>query len=215
MYRHLATALLVLAFGSLTVHAEDAVSPNLTEDERTELLTMLDASQNRVMDLISGLSDAQWTFKSGEDRWSVAECTEHIVRSQRALLGLAQLALSKEPDPEWLERTRTKGALIRQVMPNRQPFGQGGATAPMEIRPTENWDRAKAIQEFYTVQGEVVAYVEALAENAPIKQYTAEHPFPVFGWLNAYDWLIYVPLHTERHSRQIEEVQADPNYPKE
>ena len=39
------------------------------------------------------------------------------------------------------------------------------------------------------------------------------HPFPVFGPLNAYDWLIYVPLHTIRHSRQIVEVQQTAGYP--
>ncbi len=206
---------LILALAALSggAYAADAPSPNLTSEEHAELIQMLDESRDRVMNLITGLSEEQWTFKQNPDRWSVAECTEHIVRSQRSLLDLAKLALSNDPDPEWYERTKMKGPMIRQVMPNLQPFGQGGATAPMEIRPTENWDRARAIQEFYLVQGDVVAFVETLADNAPLKEHTAEHPFPVFNWLNAYDWLIYVPLHTERHSRQIEEVQADENYP--
>jgi hypothetical protein len=32
--------------------------------------------------------------------------------------------------------------------------------------------------------------------------------------LNAYQWLIYLPLHTERHDKQIAEVKASPGYPK-
>lgn len=195
--------------------AEEAQSPNLTREEHLELLKMIHDSEDRIMALISGLSDEQWTFKQNPDRWSVGECAEHIVRSQRGLLGYAQMALGGEPDAEWAARTKGKEQLIRQVMPNRQPFGKGGATAPMEIRPSEHWDRARTIQELYTVQGEVMAYVETIADGAPIRQFTKEHPFPVFNWLNAYDWLIYIPLHTERHSRQIEEVQADANYPKE
>lgn len=194
--------------------AEEQPSPALTDEERSELLTMIQDSQDRVMALISGLSDEQWTFKQNPDRWSVAECTEHIVLSQRALLQAAQAALGAAPDPEWHERTNAKADLLKKLLPNRQPFGQGGASAPQEIRPSGTWDRAQALREFYTVQGEVVATVETLAADAPLKQHTFENPFPIFGWLNAYDWLIYIPLHTERHSRQIEEVQADANYPK-
>lgn len=195
------------------VAAADPPSPVLSTEEHDALIELIDASRDRVLGLITGLSDEQWTFKQNPDRWSVAECTEHIVLSQRALLQAAQAALAGEPDPEWHERTKSKTEMLKQVLPNRQPFGRGGASAPQEIRPSGTWDRAQAIREFYTVQGEVVAFVETLPLDTPVKQHTLENPFPIFGWLNAYDWLMYIPLHTERHSRQIEEVQADENYP--
>ena len=51
------------------------------------------------------------------------------------------------------------------------------------------------------------------ATKAPLKQHIEEHPFPIFGSLNAHDWLIYVPLHTIRHSKQIVEVQETEGYP--
>ncbi len=192
--------------------AEDAPTPYLTEEERAELIQLLEDSFDRVMELISGLSEEQWTFRENQDRWSVGECTEHIVRSQRALLDYAKQAMSGDPDEAWMTRTQGKNQLLRRVMPNRNPGGAGGATAPMEIRPTEKWDRGKAIAELYKIQGEVRAYVETL--EGPVKNHTAEHPFPVFGWLNAYDWLIYIPLHTVRHSKQIVEVKEHADYPK-
>jgi len=39
------------------------------------------------------------------------------------------------------------------------------------------------------------------------------HPFPIFGTLNTYQWLIFVPLHTFHHDKQIAEVKASPRYP--
>jgi hypothetical protein len=48
----------------------------------------------------------------------------------------------------------------------------------------------------------------------PLKSHTMDHPFPAIGTLNAYQWLILVPLHNIRHNKQIEEVKADPNFPK-
>lgn len=194
-----------------SVPAEDGSAGNLTAEERAELLQMLDESMDDLLELISGLSEVQWTWKENADRWSVGECTEHIVRSEAMLLQYAQEALDGEPDPEWQEKTKGKTAFLKQVMPNRGPRGQGGAQAPMEIRPTENWDRQKAIEEFYKIRGRVHAFVET--NGQAIKEYTKEHPFPVFGWLNAYDWTLYVPLHTVRHSRQIIEVKETEGFP--
>ena len=49
--------------------------------------------------------------------------------------------------------------------------------------------------------------------NVELKQFTVEHPMQVFNTLNAYQWLIYIPLHTMRHDKQIAEVKATPGYP--
>ena len=46
----------------------------------------------------------------------------------------------------------------------------------------------------------------AAKAEEPYKSHTQEHPFPFFNTLSAYDWIIYVPLHTIRHSKQMIEV---------
>jgi DinB family protein len=215
--RVMATRTLIIAFlVLLLVPAMPACagdpSPTLTDEEFAELVKSHDQSLNMLLGLISGLSDEQWTFKQNPKRWSVGECAEHIVRSERALFQNAVKAMQNPPDPDWFERTNRKAAFIRKVIPNRNANGVGGAQAPIEIQPTEKWGRAKAIEEFYKIHGEVRAYIETMPRE--IKNHTSRHPFPIFNWLNAYDWLLYLPLHTVRHCKQIIEVQADPRYPK-
>lgn len=205
-------ALLSIALSVNFATAEDAPSPYMSDEERDELIGLLNESRDMLMGLITGLSDEQWNFKQNPDRWSTGECAEHIVRSETALLEYALTAMGSATDEDWAERTKGKADLLRQVMPNRQPMGRGGATAPVEIRPSEKWSRAKTIEEFYKIRGKVRAYSETVEKS--LKDHTSEHPFPIFSWLNAHDWLIYVPLHTIRHSRQIIEVQEDKNYPK-
>ena len=39
-------------------------------------------------------------------------------------------------------------------------------------------------------------------------------PHPAFEMLDAYDWLLFLSGHTERHTLQIQEVKADPGFPK-
>lgn len=215
--RVIAVPIMVIAFlvpplVPVTPACADGPSPSLTDEEFAELVKSHDQSLNMLLGLISGLSDEQWTFKQNAKRWSVGECVEHIVRSEHALFQSAVKAMQNPPDPEWYERTKGKAALIRRLIPNRNPGGVGGAQAPQEIQPTEKWGREKAIKEFYKIHGEVRAYIETMPRE--IKNHTVKHPFPIFGWLNAHDWLLYLPLHTVRHCKQIIEVQADPKYPK-
>jgi hypothetical protein len=184
----------------------------MTDEERAELIQLLDESMDMLMGLITGLTEEQWSFKQNPSRWSVGECAEHIVRSERALFDWALEALAKDPDKDWRERTKGKADRLRRDMPNRLPMGRDGATAPIEVRPNEGWGRAKTIAEFYKVRGEVRAFSDTV--EGPIKSHTTKHPFEFFNWLNAHDWLVYIPLHTIRHSRQIVEVQEDANYPR-
>ena len=51
----------------------------------------------------------------------------------------------------------------------------------------------------------------ATETQLPLKEHLSANPF--FGDLNAYQWLIYIPLHNMRHDQQIAEVKASPGYP--
>jgi hypothetical protein len=50
--------------------------------------------------------------------------------------------------------------------------------------------------------------------DQPLKAHTLDHPFPVFGTLNAYQWLLYIPAHNLRHNKQIAEVMSNAAFPK-
>ena len=39
-------------------------------------------------------------------------------------------------------------------------------------------------------------------------------PHPMLGTLDAYQWILLISAHSERHTKQIEEVKADPNFPR-
>ncbi len=209
--RVLSTVVLIVSVANVSF-AEAAPSPRVTDEEFRELVGMLDEGQDTLLGLISGMTDEQWTFKQNPDRWSVAECVEHITRTEQAVLAMIQQIVAGPRDPEWYSRTNGKTELVRQTVPNRNPGGAGGFNAPLEVRPTENWDRAHAIREFYAAHGTLRAYVETMQRD--IKDRTFMNPFPAINWLNAYDWLNLAALHVVRHSKQIAEVQQDPNYPK-
>jgi uncharacterized protein (DUF1778 family) len=201
---------LVLLLSGVAANAADATG-KLTDTEKTELLQMLDSTAKDFLALIDGTTEAQWTWKSSPDRWSVGECAEHVILSERMLYQTALEALKNPADPEWASKTDGKVDFLKKVMPNRNPGGAGGAKAPQEIVPSGTLTKDEVVRRFNESRTEIRAFVAAL--DQPAKEHIVVHPFPVFGPLNAYDWLIYVPLHTIRHSRQIVEVQQTAGYP--
>jgi hypothetical protein len=47
-----------------------------------------------------------------------------------------------------------------------------------------------------------------------LRDHLFDHPVPVIGTLDGYQWIMLISGHTRRHTAQILEVKADPNFPK-
>ena len=181
--------------------------PKMTKEERAKLIQWLNDSQAETIAAVEKLSDAQWNWKAAPERWSVAECVEHIMLAESTLMGAAQRALAAPVNPDWVEKTKGKAEFIENVMVKRL----GKAQAPESIVPSGKLTRAELMQKLREARARTLEF--AKTTDLPLKAHTTEHPFPVFGTLNAYQWVIYIPLHNIRHNQQIAEVKAQPNFP--
>ena len=179
----------------------------ISQVERTQVLAWLDESHTEFVTAIADVSDAQWTWKSAPERWSVGEVAEHVVMAEALLFDCVRRALASPPNAAWAEQTTGKTDFLVRVMAPRQ----GRAVAPERIVPREGLTRAQVQRRFETQRIDIVHF--ARETQSALHEHTLVHPLPVFSTLNAFQWLIYVPLHTIRHRRQIEEVKATPGYP--
>jgi uncharacterized damage-inducible protein DinB len=202
-----ATSLMGIFF--LQVGAVSAANDGkLTAEERAKTIKLLKDSQAETLAALEKLSDEQLKFKAAPDKWSVLETAEHIMMAESLIFGAVQGAISAKPNPEWETKTKGKTEFIEKVMPDRS----GKAQAPEAIVPSGKLSREEIITKFKEARGKTLKFAEDT--QLPLKAHTFDHPFPVFGTLNAYQWLIYIPLHNIRHNKQIAEVMANPNFPK-
>jgi uncharacterized damage-inducible protein DinB len=185
-----------------------AADAHMTTEERTKVLHWLDESRQEFLASIDGVSEEQWKWKPAPERWSVGETAEHIVLAEAMLFENVRKAMSSPANPAWEEQTKGKTEFIVKVMAPRL----GKAQAPEPIVPRNGLTQAQVRERFEQQRAEIVKFTSDT--NLALKEHTVVHPFPVFGTLNAYQWLIYVPLHTQRHDKQIAEVKATAGYPK-
>jgi hypothetical protein len=183
-----------------------AADGQMTVEERTKILNWLDESRKEFLSAIDGVTEQQWKWKPAPDRWSIGEVAEHIVLAEAALFANVKKVIASAPNPDWEEKTKGKTATLEATLAPRR----GRANAPESLVPKGSMTPAQVKERFERQRVEIVRF--ATETDVPLKQYTLDNPF--FGTLNGYQWLIYAPLHTMRHDKQIAEVKATAGYPR-
>ena len=207
-YNHLACSI-VLALSSAALAQSAAPAMNtLTAAERKEAVKYLDETRKNFLSAVKGLSEAQWKFKAAPDRWSVAEVAEHIAISEETIFGIVTDRIMKSPAaPEKKESVRGKEVQLRQQITNRTVKAQ----APEMLKPVNKWaTQAELVKAFGASRAKTVAYVKTSQDD--LRSHFSPHP--VFKDLDAYQWIFLIAGHSARHTDQIKEVKADPNFPK-
>jgi hypothetical protein len=202
--------ILTLAIASIAQTASAPAAPtSLTAEEREKALASLQATRDAFLKSIAGLSEKQWRFKSAPDRWSVAEVSEHIAVSESLIFGMVQSRVMTSPAaPEKRAEVAGRDEMILKMVPDRSHKAQ----APEFLKPTNRWtNEADLTKAFEDSRKATMDYVRTT--NDDLRDHFGPHP--VFGTLDAYQWILLISAHSERHTKQIEEVKADPNFPKD
>ena len=199
--------LLLLLLSAVTASAQTSGTTTMSKEDRAKVLKLMQDSHKETLDLLKGLSDAQWNYKPSPDKWSVGEVAEHIWLAEGLLFAAMENALKTPENPNWEEQTKGKNERVVNILTNRT----GKAQAPETIKPTGK-TRAEIMKGLAEARDKSVKF--AKETKAAMNSHTLDHPFKVFGTLSAYQWLIYIPAHNLRHNQQIAEVKASPGFPK-
>jgi DinB superfamily len=103
----------------------------LNDAERAFLIEQMEMSKKAFLASISGISEAQWTFKPAPNVWSVQECAEHIVLSETFLFDTTQQILKSPAVP----RPANSSAEFDQKLAIGVQDRSHKATAPAPIDP--------------------------------------------------------------------------------
>jgi len=194
----LSAAVLCLSIASL--------GQSLTHAERDRAANYLQQTRDGVLAATKGLSEAQMMFKAAPDRWSVAETLEHIALAEDFLFQNITDKIMKAPAGAVDRDTAKIDAAILAMVPDRTQKRQ----APGPLVPTGRWTAAESIDHFQKSRAKTLEFLKSTPD---LRQHVStDNPFQQS--MDAYDWLLFIAAHSERHTKQILEVRADPNFPK-
>lgn len=128
------------------------------------------------------------------------DCVEHVAGAENFMLGLL-----KGPS-----RPRSADAPNReQLFLERVANRSSKVEAPERGRPTGRFPTLDAARkQFETSRAGTILFAEQNTEDLR----ATEVPHPLFGEVSAYELLIIMAKHAERHAQQIEEIKSSPAF---
>jgi len=190
-----------LAFAAGNVRAQQT-----TQADKDKALAYLESTEKGVLDATKGLSEAQWNFRTAPDRWSVAECVEHIAAAEDFIRGMAVDKVMKAPAAPGRDTAKIDAGIMAMI-PDRSRKAQ----APDELKPTNRFGSPEGSLKHFAESR--TATENFLKDTPDLRAHAVDSPLGG-PKLDAYEWVLFVSAHSRRHTKQIEEVKADPNFPK-
>ena len=180
----------------------------LSQHDRDFAMSHLHSTRKLFLDSIANLTPEQWNFKPAPDRWSIAECAEHITVSEGVIWdGIQKMLNGPAASPEMLAQTKGKDEKVVELVPDRSSKFK----APEALVPQHRWRTPEEVAaHFKQLRDAHIAWVDTT--EADLRDHAAPHP--AMGPLDAYQWVLLMSAHTQRHVEQIDEVKADPKFPK-
>jgi hypothetical protein len=175
----------------------------MTPAERERAVAYLAETRENLLRTARNLSPTQFEYKPAPDRWSVAECLEHIAVTEGFILA------------------NINNTLQQAGASSKSGFGDDGVVGmvvdrtnrikgPDRLMPTGRWPHEQLLGEFEVARKRTAEF--AAATDAPLREHGFPHP--MLGHLDCYQWLLLIGAHGERHRLQAEEVMAHAGFPR-
>jgi|KBSSwiStaDraftv2_1062776.scaffolds.fasta_scaffold433196_2 hypothetical protein len=179
----------------------------LTEKERTSAADLLSGTEQGVFNSLLGLSEAQLNFKPAPDRWSISDCVKHIAATDMMLWKMIDASLKQPANPEKRSEIKVTDEQVVQMLESRAQKIK--TFPPLEPQNTPYKSTPDALAAFFDGRKKMVEFIKTT--NDDMRDHVITLP-P--GSFDCYQMVLFIAAHSNRHMQQIEEVKADPNFPK-
>ncbi|MGI8961886.1 MAG: DinB family protein [Bryobacteraceae bacterium] len=177
-------------------------SAPMTQRDREDLVSHLQMTESWLNDEVATLSPAQLNFRMAPGKWTAAEVVDHLVIGDPTYWQLFQDGM-KHP-PRHLERQATDADVLWYGI-NRT---QHQKTEPSKDPKGKAIDIRQALDSFRKLHSMMLDY--ARTTNDDLRGHAVQ------DWgVDAYQCLLEISTHTQRHILQIREIKADPGFPKQ
>ena len=200
--------LFLLLFAIVSISATKYAA-TLSKEERKFVAHHLKQTQKELLKSVKGLSEAQLNFKATPEKWSVKECMQHLALAEAGLWMWVDGTLKTPANPD----KRTDIKMTDDDVLNGVSNRGNKAQAPENFQPKNaRWaTMEETVSAFKTERGKLISYIKNTTDDMRNHVSTATPLGPV----DAYQIVLLISAHTNRHMQQINEVKANPAFPKE
>jgi hypothetical protein len=175
----------------------------LSQQDRDKLVNHLKRTRDGFVASVKGLTEAQLKYRPSPESWTVAECAEHIAVSEGLMFkGFEDDFLKLAPTPGKKSETPDE-----KVLEYADRSKQRGKAEPA-YEPKGRWPTIEATLEHFEKSRERTLRTAMTTKEDLRSRYHEK------AKLDSYQFLLILSAHTERHTRQIDEIKKSAGFPK-
>ena len=172
-----------------------------------DILAANEQARERFMAAVSNLTEAQVNFRPDENQWTIAEIVEHVSIVNDGFLRLTHKLLK---EAESAPRPPKPDLNLGHTSLDENGQQQGQFQAPERVRPQGDARIEDSLAKMRaSLDG--LAEIRSRLEAVDLSEQMFPHPF--LGPINAYQWMVLLGEHEDRHRGQIERLKATAGYP--
>lgn len=160
------------------------------------------------------LSAAQLNWKPSAERWSIAQCFDHLITSNKGYLPIMESVRGgKKQNTFWERLPVLPGLAGKLLLKSLDPASARKLKAPRSFQPAESDISATIINDFVTQQEQVVEGMKSTSHLDLEKIVITSPALSVitYSLMDAYRIIV---THERRHFQQAQRVAADSGFPK-
>ena len=185
----------------LALGAGSAAPLPLTASERQRLVAHLEMTESWLVDEVSGLSPAQLQFRRAPGVWTIMEVREHLVVAEPIYWEDLQKAMKAPPSSQ--KRAGTDADVLWYGIDRTQRQ----KAVPAEESKGRLRDLGTGLDAFRKLHAQMLQYARTTDDD--LRGHVVERE-----GCDAYQWLLLISAHEQRHILQVREIKADPHFPK-
>ena len=173
----------------------------ITPLERQRLIAHFEMTESWLSDEVANLSSEQLKFRPSPTAWNILDCVEHLDLAEPEYWKTMQSAMAAPAS--------------RKVTPstdlNRLWYGidrtERSKTVPSETPKATYADVDAALKDFHALRATMLTYIRSSQDD------WRHHLIPEWD-RDAYQWLLMISAHSQRHILQIREIKHTAGFPR-
>jgi len=180
-------------------------------DFRT-VITAANNVANEARSTFGHLTPSQLNWKPSPERWSVAQCFDHLLTSNNGYLPIIDNVLAGHKPTLWQSMPVLPGLMGKLLIKSLDPASTRKIKAPKRFEPAQSDISGSVINDFADQQQQIVAKMKA-TEHLDLEKIVITSPVAgvvIYSLMDAYRIIV---VHEQRHFQQAKRVTEETGFP--
>ncbi|HJP93722.1 MAG TPA: DinB family protein [Pyrinomonadaceae bacterium] len=158
------------------------------------------------------LTVAQLNWKPSADRWSVAQCFDHLLTTNKGYFPIVDSVLAGQKRTVWQRLPFLPGLWGSLLIKSLDPSSTRKLKAPKKFQPEQSDISGSVIDDFVDQQAKIAEKMKA-TENLDLEKIIISSPVasPItYSLMDAYRIIV---VHEQRHFQQAKRVTEETDFP--